>query len=199
MKKNVFHCTISSRMEVLSSQEEDSHPHLSQASLFIKTQGKLKNDHHQKWSTYLQQFHINIKYEIGRTNRVVEFLNRPPVSTLTTMIHSCGHEVFEKPQIYKSDLDFCTTYQLLGTSVNVTEFHLQDRLLFHLGQLYVPSSERARLIGEAHYSRMARHFGIENTMVILQKHFYCPKLQQDFNKYIGSCTTCIISKLATKK
>jgi hypothetical protein len=29
-------------------------------------QGKLQNDHHQKWSTYLQQFHINIKYKKGR-------------------------------------------------------------------------------------------------------------------------------------
>jgi hypothetical protein len=30
---------------------------------FIQTQGKLQNDRHQKWSTYLQQFHINIKYK----------------------------------------------------------------------------------------------------------------------------------------
>jgi hypothetical protein len=28
---------------------------------FIQTQGKLQNDHHRKWSTYLQQFHLNIK------------------------------------------------------------------------------------------------------------------------------------------
>jgi len=30
---------------------------------FMQTQGKLQNDHHQKLSTYLQQFHINIKYK----------------------------------------------------------------------------------------------------------------------------------------
>eukprot|EP00253_Pinus_taeda_P021454 PITA_21454 len=28
---------------------------------FIQTQGELQNDRHQKWSTYLQQFHLNIK------------------------------------------------------------------------------------------------------------------------------------------
>ena len=40
----------------------------------IQTQGKLQNDRHQKWSTYLQQFHLNIKYKKGRTNRVTDFL-----------------------------------------------------------------------------------------------------------------------------
>ena len=29
----------------------------------MQTQGKLQNDHHQKWSTYLQQLHLNIKYK----------------------------------------------------------------------------------------------------------------------------------------
>jgi hypothetical protein len=38
---------------------------------FIQTQGKLQNDHHQKWSTYLQQFHLNIKYKKGSTNNVL--------------------------------------------------------------------------------------------------------------------------------
>jgi hypothetical protein len=28
---------------------------------FMQTQGKLQNDRHKKWSTYLQQFHLNIK------------------------------------------------------------------------------------------------------------------------------------------
>jgi len=42
---------------------------------FIKTQWKLQNDLHQKWSTYLQQFHLNIKYKTGSTNSVVDYLN----------------------------------------------------------------------------------------------------------------------------
>ena len=59
---------------------------------FMKTQGKLQNDLHQKWSTYLQQFHLNIKYKTGNTNCVINFLSRPLVATLTTMLDSCDHE-----------------------------------------------------------------------------------------------------------
>jgi hypothetical protein len=59
---------------------------------FMQTQGKLQNECHQKWSTYLQHFHLNIKYKRGSTNHVLDCLNRPPVTTLTTVLDSCGHE-----------------------------------------------------------------------------------------------------------
>ena len=34
---------------------------------------------------------------------------------------------------------------------------------------------------------------------MLQKHFYWPKLRQEVSKYIGSCTSYVISKSTTKK
>jgi hypothetical protein len=121
------------------------------------------------------------------------------VAALTSMLHSCGHEASEWPQLYHQELDFTTTYQLLGTSTSVTNFHIKDELLFHVGHLYVPTSERAKLIWEAHYSRMAGHFGVEKIVVALQKHFYWPKLQHDIKKYIRSCTSCAIANPISKK
>jgi hypothetical protein len=81
---------------------------------FMQTQGKLQNDCHQKWSTYLQQFHLNIKYKIGSTNHVVDFLSIPLVEALTIVLDSCGHETSGWPQLYETDPDFATTYQMLG-------------------------------------------------------------------------------------
>jgi hypothetical protein len=43
------------------------------------------------------------------------------------------------------------------------------------------------------------HFGVEKTVVMLQKHFYCSKLRQEISKYIRSYTTCVIAKPTTKK
>jgi hypothetical protein len=68
-----------------------------------------------------------------------------------------------------------------------------------MGHLCVPTRKHAKLISEAHYSQVARHFGVEKTVVVLQKHLYWPKIRQDVSKYIISCTTCAISKLAIKK
>jgi hypothetical protein len=103
------------------------------------------------------------------------------------------------PQLYEKDPDFTTTYHMLGTNTTVTDFHLQDKLLCHLGHLCVPSSERAKLIWEAHYSRVAGHFSIEKTVAVLQQHFYWLKLRQDVNKYIRSCMAYTISKPTIKK
>jgi hypothetical protein len=88
---------------------------------------------------------------------------------------------------------------MLGANAVVDNFHLQDGLLCHLGHICVPSSERAKMIWEAHYSRVAGHFGVEKTVAMLQKHFYWPKLRQEVNKYIRSCTACTIAKPTTKK
>jgi hypothetical protein len=168
-------------METLHYGDKDYHKplqfiHIDHKPLqFIQTQGKLQNDYHKKWSTYLQQFHLNIKYKICISNCVTDCLSRPPVATLTAVLHSYGHETLEWPQLYQQDPDFATTYQLLGTCAIVTDFHIQDKILCHLSHLYVPAREHAKLIWEAHYSRVADHFGIEKTVVILQKHFYWPK------------------------
>jgi hypothetical protein len=83
---------------------------------FMQTQGKLQNDRHQKWSTYLQQLHLNIKYKIGSTNQVVDYLSQPPVMTLTTVLDSCNRENFGWPHLSETDLDFSTTYQMLGAN-----------------------------------------------------------------------------------
>ena len=77
---------------------------------FIQTQGKLQNDRHQKWSTYLQQFHLNIKYKKVSINNVADCLSQPMIMALTTMLNSCGHDTFDWPLLYKSDPEFRHTY-----------------------------------------------------------------------------------------
>jgi hypothetical protein len=61
---------------------------------------------------------------------------------------------------------------MLGEKSMVANFNHQDGLLCCLGHLCVPSSERAKLILEAHYSRVAGHFGIEKIVAVMQKHFF---------------------------
>jgi hypothetical protein len=121
------------------------------------------------------------------------------VASFTTALHSYEHEASKWPQLYQQYLDFATTYYLLGTYTTVTNFQIQDELFFHLVHLYVPKNESAKLIWEAHYSRVARHFSVEKTMVVLQKKNYWPKIRHEVNKNIRSCAACAITKLAIKK
>lgn len=77
---------------------------------FIQIQWKFPNDCHHKRSTYLQQFHLNIKYKKDSTNNVADCLSRPPIMALITMLNSCGHETSDWPLLYKSGLEFAHTY-----------------------------------------------------------------------------------------
>jgi len=118
---------------------------------------------------------------------------------LTTVLNSCEHETFDWSLLYKSDPEFGHTYQTLLEGHHVPNFHLQHALLCHLGHLSIPSSERAKMICEAHYSQTVGHFGVEKTVAILQKYFYWLILRQDVGKYIRSCTTYAIAKPTVKK
>jgi hypothetical protein len=90
--------------------------------------------------------------------------------TLTTVLDSCGHETSGWPQLYETDPDFHHLPNV-GAKKVVTNFHLQDGLLCHLGHLCVPSSERVKLIWESHYSWVAGHFGMEKTSGSATKTF----------------------------
>jgi hypothetical protein len=96
---------------------------------FMHIQGRLHNDFYQKWSTYLQQFHLNIKYKKGNTNHVTNCLNRPLIVALTTILNSHGHETFWGPQLYDNDPQFIATYHTLGAGKKVPCFLLQDVFL----------------------------------------------------------------------
>ena len=66
-----------------------------------------------------------------------------------------------------SDPEFNHTYETLLEGNPVPKFHLQDVLLCHMGHLFVPSSEHAKMIWEAHYSQVARNFRVEKIVTIL--------------------------------
>jgi hypothetical protein len=69
--------------------------------------------------------------------------------------------------------------------MNITDFHIHDGLLCDLSHLFVPTSEFAKIIWEAHYSRMEGHFGMEKTMAnMMPKKCTMAKLWPFHGNYI---------------
>jgi hypothetical protein len=71
----------------------------------------------------------------------------------------------------------------------------------HLSVLHVCNlrASRHHLLSYPHKWGVTRHFGVDKTMAILQKHFSWSEIQQYVHKYIISCTSCTISKPVIKK
>lgn len=114
---------------------------------------------------------MNIKYKKGDTNNVAECLIQPLVMVLITVLDPCGHDTSGWLHLYKSDLEFGTTYQILLEGKRFLDFHLHNTLLCHLGHLCVPSSECTNMIWEAYYNQVTGMFGLEKMATMLQKYF----------------------------
>jgi hypothetical protein len=130
------------KREALHFLKGNGHPH-TPPMLVVHTDTR---EVAEKWSTYLQQFHLNIKYKKGSINNVADCLSRPPILALTTVLNSCGNETSDWALLYKSDPEFDHKYNTLLEGKKVPNFHLQDALLCQLGHLCVNSRKRAKMI-----------------------------------------------------
>jgi len=111
-------------------------------------------------------------YKKGTKNIFFDCLSRPLVMALITVLESRGHETLGWLDLYQSSPAFSITYQKLLEGKKATNFHLQDALLCHLGNVCVSSSKHANMILEAHYSQVAGHCGVEKIVAVLHKYFY---------------------------
>lgn len=88
---------------------------------------------------FLQQFHLIIRYKKRMYNKVAYILSRPIINTSTILKHnSITHESFIEQ--YAQDEDFIYLYPTLskGNQIEELDYHVHDKLLYHLGQLCIP-------------------------------------------------------------
>ncbi|XP_064117660.1 uncharacterized protein LOC135223084 [Macrobrachium nipponense] len=57
-------------------------------------------------------------------------------------------------------------------------------------QIVVPEKYRNVIMQQAHDNLCGGHFGIAKTMYKVRKHFFCPSLKKDVNRYCKCCHTC---------
>jgi hypothetical protein len=167
---------------------------------YLQSQTKLQQSRHFRWMGFLQQFHLVIRYKKGIHNKVVDMLSRPPSTIATILKHnSITHESYIEQ--YVEDKDFKEVYATLSNGKRAEElnYHIKDKLLYHLGKLCIPESERVHVIREAHTSLIAGHFGVDKTVAQLQRFCYWPRMHENVSKYVKGCTMCAISKPSNRK
>ncbi|XP_071902682.1 uncharacterized protein [Coffea arabica] len=54
------------------------------------------------------------------------------------------------------------------------------------------------LVHEAHSGSLMGHFGAAKTLVVLQEHFYWPKMRRDVERVVGRCIVCHKAKSKTQ-
>jgi hypothetical protein len=120
---------------------------------------------------FLQQFHLVIKYKKGTSNKVFDILSRPLiVASIILNNVSLSHYIYIEK--YAIDAYFKEVYTKLTLGAQVENYSLQGKLLYYLGKLYIPTSEKVHVIRESHTSLVYGHFGVGKTMAQLQRFCY---------------------------
>lgn len=98
---------------------------------------------------FLQQFHLVICYKKGIYKNVVYTLSRPIVNACIILKNdSTMHGSYTEQ--YAQDDNFKYVYATLsqGNHVEELDYHIHNKLLYHLGKVCVPHGERVNVIRE---------------------------------------------------
>ncbi|XP_071702891.1 uncharacterized protein [Rutidosis leptorrhynchoides] len=112
---------------------------------YLQSQAKLQQARHMKWMTYLQQFHLVIKYKKGVSNKLADMLSRPPVAPLCLTVLMQIHQVFHEDYstAYKNDPDFKQIVVEIENN-KLSNYSWKDNLLYKGTMLCVPTEECIR-------------------------------------------------------
>lgn len=111
-----------------------------------------------KWTLYLQQFNIIIRYKKGTTNKLADMLSRPPSYSAVLVAMQIQPVVLsEYAKKYDNDHDFKEPFEKLQHGMTC-QFEIKDNLMFKGKQLCVPvNGDQLQWIRESHNSRRAGH------------------------------------------
>jgi hypothetical protein len=79
---------------------------------YLQAQTKLQQYIHYRWMSFLQQFHLVIKYKKGTSNKVADMISRPPtIASIILKNTSLSHDNYVEK--YAIDEDFKEVYEKL--------------------------------------------------------------------------------------
>ncbi|XP_071920620.1 uncharacterized protein [Coffea arabica] len=150
----------------------------------IKSQDKLSK-RHARWITFIDSFTFVIKYKAGKTNVVADALSRRHTLITTLDAKLLGFEFLK--EFYATDSDFGEIFNSLPRHSR-EHYFISQGFLYYKDKLCIPkSSMRTLLVREAHGGGLMGHFGIAKTLMILQEHFFWPRMRSDVERHIERC------------
>ncbi|RDX76792.1 hypothetical protein CR513_43175, partial [Mucuna pruriens] len=97
-------------------------------------------------------------------------------------------------ELYEKNIDFGKSFSMC-IHLDFGDFYRHNGFLFKANRLCVPKcSIRELLVRESHEGGLMGHFGVQKTLEILNKHFFCPHMRKDVHNICERCLTCKLAK-----
>ncbi|CAL2277905.1 unnamed protein product [Prunus armeniaca] len=130
---------------------------------------------------------------------LLDTLSRPPGhSALLVAMQLQLVVLSEYITSYDSDPEFKMFFDKLQRG-KPCQFEMKDGFMFKGTLICIPNNgDRLQWIREAHTSRCAGHFGVDKTLLNLQRYVYWPWMHVDVSRFIRGCVLCNTSKPSRK-
>ena len=129
---------------------------------------------------YIQAYNFIIKHKKGVAIKVADALSRRSLTIQETRLETMGINAIK--DMYEGDEDFSKAFHVCkemtnSYHTNFANFILQEGFLFKGSQLCVPKgSIRENIIKEKHCGGLGGHFGLDNTLELVKRFYYWPRM-----------------------
>ena len=132
------------------------------------------NAQHAKWVKFFIEYSFVINHRVGIENKVVKALCRLTVTLHHMSAHVIGFDRLKDE--YSACLGFGINDDEVSncyTCMSMLTFFVENGYLFKVTKLCIPrTSFRDLLIWEMHAGGLAKHFGREKTIALVEDGFY---------------------------
>ncbi|EUC65928.1 Transposon Tf2-1 polyprotein, putative [Rhizoctonia solani AG-3 Rhs1AP] len=164
---------------------------------------------HAQWSMFLQDYNFQIVYRPGVQNRKADILSRH--YGITPLGGGVESKALLNPEIFIASITPDQEINdLIGEALyedprsreildsikhkkTVQDWTLQEGLLWHKGEIFVPQNEKIRnlILESRHDALSAGHPGQLRTLELISRTYWWPSMKKSVKSYVEHCEVCI--------
>lgn len=152
----------------------------------------------RRWAIVLSEYDFEIIYTKGKLHQDVDCLSRAPVDNdLDEFLENCVYAITcpLDPIGWMAAYNDPESRELFQRAYEKEDgLRIMNDLIYKDELLFVPNSKRTDIIKGVHSANYNAHPGIEATTAKLKENYWWPKMRDDVEEVIRTCSTCIMNK-----